>query len=151
MIKFYTDGSCKGNGTSNAVGGWGFIILKNDEEIYRESGTEVGTTNNRMEMLAIINALEKFGGLDTKAEIYTDSAYVHNCLGQKWYVNWQKNGWVSASRQPVKNKDLWERLIPFFEDNRFVFHKVKGHADNKWNNEVDKLVQDAADQRRKEK
>lgn len=144
MIKFYTDGSCKGNGKTNAVGGWAFVILKDNEKIYEESGFEKDTTNNRMEMLAIITALEKFGCLESHAEIYTDSAYIHNCIDQKWYVNWQKNGWVTASRTPVKNKDLWMRLVPFFEDSRFTFYKVKGHATNQWNNLADKLATTAA-------
>lgn len=144
MIKFYTDGSCKGNGKKEAVGGWAYVILKNDEKIYEESGYEKNTTNNRMEMLAVINALEKFGCLEGHAEIYTDSAYIHNCIEQKWYINWQNNGWVTASRTPVKNKELWERLIPFFDNPRYTFYKVKGHADNQWNNLADKLATSAA-------
>ena len=76
--------------------------------------------------------------------IYTDSAYLHNCYTQKWYVNWQNNGWRNTKKEKVANQDLWERLIRYFEMPEVEFVKVKGHADNKWNNYVDGLAQGAS-------
>lgn len=154
MLKIYTDGSCKGNGTKDSVGAWAYLVLNDKEEIlFNDCEAECATTNNRMEMMAVIKAisdtLEYLEDLEVnelpEIEIYTDSAYIHNCLKQKWYENWQKNGWVNSSKQPVKNKDLWELLIPYFENEKFYFYKVKGHADNEWNNYVDELAQSAAD------
>lgn len=155
MLKIFSDGSCKGNGTKDAVGAWAYVVLNNNEEIlFNNHDAECGTTNNRMEMTAVLegikDVLDYLEDLEVnelpEIEIYTDSAYIHNCLKQKWYENWQRNGWVNSSKQSVKNKDLWELLIPYFENSKFSFHKVKGHADNEWNNYVDKLAQDAADE-----
>ena len=77
-------------------------------------------------------------------EVCTDSAYLHNCVKQKWYVNWQNNGWKNAKKQPVANRELWERLIKWFDSPEVDFIKVKGHADNYWNNIVDDLAQTAS-------
>jgi ribonuclease HI len=76
--------------------------------------------------------------------VYTDSAYLHNCYTQGWYKNWQKNGWRNSKKESVANQDLWEMLIPYFEMFEVNFHKVKGHADNMWNNYVDELAQNAS-------
>ena len=82
-----------------------------------------------------------------KITIRTDSAYCHNCYTQKWYKNWQKNGWKNSKKEPVANKTLWLQLIPFFENTNFIFEKVKGHTGAKdWNNEVDKLAVEARKQ-----
>lgn len=146
MLKIYTDGSCRDNGKKDAVGGWAFVILNNENKVGEASDYEINTTNNRMEMLAIIKAIQTVEILPfDKCKIYTDSAYVHNCIKQKWYKNWITNGWVNSSKEPVKNKDLWEQLIPYFENERFEFNKVKGHANSDnihhyWNNYVDKLA-----------
>lgn len=156
MYKIYTDGSCKGNGKKDAVGAFAYVIIgegEDGEEIIAEYADAYrNTTNNRMEMMAVIKALEKLEIITSLEEeketlfansaIFTDSAYIHNCLKQKWYVNWQENGWVNSSKQPVKNKDLWERIIPYF--NKINFYKVKGHAGDKWNEYVDNLAQSQA-------
>ena len=112
-----------------------------------DAQAEVGTTNQRMELAAALNALkvvwpmcEVFDDI----EICTDSAYLHNCVTQKWYVNWQSNGWKNSKKQPVANQDLWEQLVPYFEMPNIKFTKVKGHADNVWNNYVDDLAQTAS-------
>lgn len=149
QIKIYTDGACKANGTKNALGGWAYTIIYNDEVRLDGWGNEKGTTNNRMEMMAVIEALKNFVDLDKDIILYTDSAYIHNCMKQKWYVNWQKNGWVNAAREPVKNKDLWEQIIPYFSNPLIHFEKVKGHGKDeneheKWNNVVDRLAVNAA-------
>lgn len=149
-IKIYTDGACKANGKKDAVGGWGYVIFHDSEEAPAKegSGGEKNTTNNRMEMLAVINSLAECPE-NERIIVYTDSAYIHNCMKQKWYKAWLSNNWVNASRQPVKNRDLWEKLIPYFENPLVDFEKVKGHSKNeneheKWNNYVDKLAVAAA-------
>ena len=144
MIKIYTDGSCRGNGYNNSRGAWGFAVINEQDELrHSDVGGRTDTTNNQMELEAVKRALEFISGypIKEKVEIYTDSAYIHNCVTQGWYKNWQKNGWVNSKKEPVKNKEYWEFLIPYFEDECYSFVKVKGHADNHWNNVVDKMVQ----------
>ena len=157
MFKIYCDGSCKGNGKKDSVGAWAYVILDSNNEIIASySYPEPNTTNNQMEMKALIESvkrLEEFckeKNLNFKVEVYTDSAYIHNCKQQKWYKNWIKNNWVNTKKEPVKNKELWEKIIPFFEDERIHIFKVKGHSKDeneheKWNNYVDKMAQNAAD------
>ena len=141
----YTDGSCLGNGKTENRGGYAFIILnENEEVISKVSKQELNTTNNRMEMKAVINGISEaincLNSNDFIIEVYTDSAYIHNCRIQRWYKSWKNNGWKNSKKEPVKNKDLWEILSFFFEDKRFVFNKVKGHAGNKFNELVDKMA-----------
>lgn len=151
-LKIYTDGSCKGNGGSNSRGGWAFVFINEEEEIILKlSGGELNTTNNRMELTAVIEAI-RIAEIFAKShrviycEIYTDSAYIHNCIKQKWYKNWESNGWITSKKTPVLNKDLWMQLVPYFEDARFNFFKVKGHTGKQdWNDMVDKLAQSAAE------
>lgn len=151
-LKIYTDGSCKGNGGSNSRGGWAFVFIDEEEEIILKlSGGELNTTNNRMELTAVIEAI-RVAEVFAKShrviycEIYTDSAYIHNCIKQKWYKNWESNGWITSKKTPVLNKDLWMQLVPYFEDARFDFFKVKGHTGKQdWNDMVDKLAQSAAE------
>ena len=145
-IDVYTDGSTKNNGRSNAVGGWGFVGIINGMDNYVcGSGAEADTTNQRMELQAAINGLEAVLYLPfEEIEVFSDSAYLINCYKQKWYVNWQKNGWVNSKKQPVANQDLWEKLIPHFNNPRISWSKVAGHAGNHWNEFVDGLAQGAA-------
>lgn len=145
----YCDGSTKANGQVNAVGGWAYALLSENYGTLSaaDSGGEIGTTNQRMELTAAIKALERvmpMVGLFDEVEICTDSAYLHNCYAQGWYRNWQMNGWKNSKKQPVANQDLWELLVPYFETANVKFTKVKGHADNVWNNYVDDLAQTAA-------
>ena len=151
----YTDGSCKANGTEHAIGGWAFTCFyDNGMQLIRlESGNgyEKGTTNNRMEMLAIYQALRYIEDWCIRSHIenpeivvYTDSAYCYNAWKEKWYWNWAKNGWKTSSGTPVKNQDLWIYLIGELERDFVTLEKVKGHADNAYNNEVDMLAQLAA-------
>ncbi len=152
--RIYTDGSTRGNGKENAVGGWAYVVInENGEKVWENSGSEIETTNQRMELTAAIMALEHslavFHIGDTFV-LYTDSAYLHNCYEQKWYDNWILNGWKNAKKQPVANKDLWLRLVPFFTSWGFEFKKVKGHAGDKWNEYVDTLAQGEADKKKRE-
>jgi len=138
MIKIYTDGSCLGNPGN---GGWAAIILE-DEKKTHIKGSKKDTTNNQMELLAPIKALQKIPQ-GSKVEIFTDSKYVKSGITE-WILNWKKNGWITANKQPVKNKDLWTEL-----DNMTIAHEikwiwVKGHSSDKLNNEVDLIAREAA-------
>ena len=138
MIKIYTDGSCLGNPGN---GGWAAIIIE-DEKKTHIKGSKKDTTNNQMELLAPIKALQKIPQ-GSKVEIFTDSKYVKSGITE-WILNWKKNGWITANKQPVKNKDLWIEL-----DNMTIAHEikwiwVKGHSSDKLNNEVDLIARGAA-------
>ena len=146
----YTDGATTGNGKANAPGGWAYVILKDGIMIAQDSGGEVGTTNQRMELQAVIEALKACEALwnpNYEYHFYSDSAYLINCYEQKWYENWERNGWVTTTRKPVSNSELWAEIIPYFRRKSFFFHKVKGHEDDYYNNYVDELAQKAADKR----
>jgi ribonuclease HI len=142
--KIYCDGAVSNNGYENAIGAWAFVILDEEEKIIGEGAERVdGATNNRMELYAAYQGLTYL--LENKQdveniEVYTDSAYLHNCISQKWYINWQKNGWRNAKKEPVANKNLWEHLLPYFIEPRVQFYKVKGHDGDKWNEYVDNLA-----------
>lgn len=148
--QIYTDGACSNNGAEDAAGGWAYVILDEQEKVceYAQS-QEIGTTNQRMELQAIIHALKRITDNTYPAgffvcEIHSDSAYCINAINDKWIVKWRSNGWVTSARQPVKNQDLWKELYDLYaHDERFVFKKVKGHSDNRWNNYVDELAQEA--------
>lgn len=145
-LEIYTDGSCKSL-AKVTFGGWSFIALRGGEFLYRASGGEQETTNQRMELIAIRNALvfaNQNRHPNEKVYIYSDSAYAINCYQKQWYDKWLQNGWINASGQPVANDDLWGEIIPYFDNFWYYFGKVKGHADNYWNNECDRLAQTEA-------
>ena len=134
-IKIYTDGASSGN---PGPGGWGAILMF--ENNYKEiSGNEKNTTNNKMELQAVIQAL-KLIKYPCQIEIYSDSAYVVNAFKQKWIDNWIKNNWKTADKKDVKNLDLWKSLIELLNDHEYTFIKVKGHSDNEYNNRCDELA-----------
>ena len=137
-FKIYTDGACSGNPGS---GGWGAVIFDNDNNQTNISGKEKNTTNNRMEILAAIMALKKIKS-NSQITIYTDSTYVKNGITE-WMFNWKKNDWKTASKKPVKNKDLWIKLDKLCEKNKVSWKWVKGHATNKYNNLADQLATSA--------
>ena len=150
IYKIYTDGATSGNGYENAKGGWAWLILNETEDIIRKGKGHIdNTTNNICELVAVIDACHyawmQINPLDPNPTfiIYSDSAYIINCYEQKWYKKWQSNGWINSKKQPVANKEYWEYLIPFFDDPRFSFEKVKGHANNKYNNIVDGMAVEA--------
>lgn len=146
----YTDGSCRNNGSSDAVGAWGYVIYLNDQKVWEEINTlQTNATNQRAELYGVINACQYMADMIRgysfdEVHIYTDSAYIHNCLTQKWYDSWQRNNWLNSKKQPVANQDLWKELIPFFENPQFYFYKVAGHANDEKNNYIDALVQAAS-------
>jgi len=138
MIEIYTDGSCL---TNPGNGGWAAIINK-DGEITKISGGEKNTTNNRMELLAPINALKNIDA-DSQIEIYTDSQYVK--LGiTEWINKWVINNWQTSKKEDVKNKDLWIKLYDLNKSLSVEWHWVKAHAGNPMNEEVDLLAKKAA-------
>lgn len=146
MVKMYTDGAVSNNGYENAMGGCAYLILKDGEITFSYGWALPQSTNNKCEMMAIIRGcqrIEKEYPSESKIEVYSDSAYCINCYKQQWYKKWMVNGWINSKNQPVKNKELWELLIPFFEDNRFTFIKVKGHSNDEYNNMVDKMAVEA--------
>lgn len=107
------------------------------------SGGEQHTTNNRMEMTAVIRALEALK-TPCAVKLHSDSAYVINCFKNKWYVNWRRNGWRNASKQPVENRDLWEQMLAQVDRHNVEWIKVKGHSDDVLNNRADELARAAA-------
>ena len=139
MIKIYTDGSCLNNPGN---GGWAAII-NHDGDVVRISGSEKKTTNNKMELMAPIKALQKIDK-DEQIEIYTDSKYVK--LGiTEWIHKWKKNNWQTSKKEPVKNKDLWIQLYDLTSSLKISWIWVKGHAGNTLNEEVDLLAKKAAE------
>lgn len=143
VLKIYCDGGCRGNGKENNIGAYGAVILHSNG-IKEISGVAKNTTNNIMELTDIIEALSALTE-DVPVEISCDSAYVVNGINS-WIHNWIKNGWKTSTKKPIENKDLWQQLYTL--KNRFTdikFLKVKGHADDQWNNRADKLCNLAMD------
>ncbi len=133
-IRIYTDGACKGN---PGPGGWGAILQWNGHE--RELfGGEPNTTNNRMELLAVINALEALQR-QCRAEVYTDSQYVQKGISE-WIDSWKRRGWKTADRKPVKNADLWVRLDALASRHELTWHWVRGHDGHAENERADELA-----------
>ena len=131
----YTDGACSGN---PGPGGWGAIILSEEKNEINISGKEKSTTNNRKELMAPIMALRKIKKA-SKITIYTDSIYLKNGI-TTWIKNWEKNGWKSSNKKPVKNKDLWVTLNKLSKEHIIDWKWVKAHAGNKYNEIADKLA-----------
>lgn len=141
-IIVYCDGACSGNQSAKNVGGWG-AVLKYKEHVKELHGGERNTSNQRMELTACIKALE---AIKTKkpVEIFSDSAYLINCMNQRWYERWRRNGWKNVKKQPVENKDLWMRLLELLNDHEVTFHKVEGHAGVALNERADALARRGA-------
>jgi ribonuclease HI len=136
-IEIWTDGACSGN---PGPGGWGAIVVVDGDE--RElSGGERATTNNRMELMGAISALESLAP-GAHAIVHTDSQYVKNGLTQ-WIHGWKKNGWRTASREPVKNVDLWQRLDAAAREHTVTWKWVKGHNGDPMNERADALARQA--------
>lgn len=137
-VTIYTDGACSGN---PGAGGWGAILMcgSHSKQI---SGGEAETTNNRMELAAVLNALLALK-TPSRVTLYSDSAYVVNAFNQGWITNWQKSGWRTSGRKPIQNKDLWLKLIELTKKHEVKFVKVKGHSDNTLNDRCDMLARAA--------
>jgi len=140
QVTLYTDGACSGN---PGPGGWGAILSYRGQN--RElSGHMPNTTNNRMEVFAVISGL---GALKEPChvDVYSDSAYTVNAFNEHWIDNWQKNGWLNSEKKPVENSDLWKLLLQIIrmKKHEIVFHKVKGHAEDPLNIRCDELARSA--------
>lgn len=134
-VTIYTDGACSGN---PGAGGWGAVLIGagKQKEI---SGFDPLTTNNQMELTAVIKSLELLK-VSCNVKLYSDSAYVVNAINQNWLFNWKNNNWLGADKKPVKNIELWQKLDNLLNKHSVEFIKVKGHADNELNNRCDKLA-----------
>lgn len=149
MFTVYTDGSCVGAATKRKAG-YGIIISNDEFNIYQEVYGKISAdkpTNQIAELVAAIYGIETVMSNfpssqypDEKILLYTDSAYIVNCFKDKWYYNWEQNGWVNSKKEPVANKELWERLISLTRYYNIEFVKVKGHAENAMNNRCDTLA-----------
>ena len=137
-VIIYTDGACSGN---PGPGGWGAVLMYKDNK-KEISGNNPATTNNIMEITAVIEAL-KLLKFPCNVKVYSDSSYVVNCFIKGWIYNWQKNNWKTASKDPVKNKELWEELYSLTKKHKVKFNKVKGHSTNELNNRCDYLATSA--------
>ena len=139
-IKIYTDGSCLGN---PGAGGYAAIIIDEKNNCVEIVGGEPKTTNNRMELMAAIEALKKVSA-DDLIELSTDSSYLKNAFTQGWLANWKRNGWITSNGTPVLNVDLWKKLDALMFNRSVKFNWVKGHAGNKFNERCDKLARTEA-------
>jgi ribonuclease HI len=139
IVEIYTDGACRGN---PGPGGWGALLSIGEHE-KELSGADPQTTNNRMELTAVIRALEALKR-PTEARIYTDSEYVRRGITE-WVKNWKARGWKTADRKPVKNQDLWERLDLLAAGHKIEWRWVRGHSGVPGNERVDRLANQAID------
>ncbi|NGP89608.1 ribonuclease HI [Fodinibius halophilus] len=135
----FTDGACSGN---PGPGGWGVLLQWNGVEKELTGGAS-HTTNNRMEMRAVIEALNAITQ-PCHVKIHSDSALIVNAFKQNWIKSWKKRGWKTANKKPVKNKDLWEEMLEAMKPHKVEWIKVKGHSDNVRNNRVDRLAVEAS-------
>ena len=134
-VDIYTDGACSGN---PGIGGYcAILIYKGVEKIV--SGCVKDTTNNRMELLSVIEGLKALNE-KCRVNLYSDSQYVVDAFNLKWIENWQNNGWRTSNKKEVKNVDLWKELLVLFDKHQVNFIKVKGHSDNEFNNRCDKIA-----------
>ncbi len=135
QVTIYTDGACSGN---PGPGGWGAILIYGTHR--RElSGGEASTTNNRMELLSVITALEALRE-PCAVDLYSDSKYVTDGLSKGWAKRWREKGWVKSDRKPALNPDLWGRLLDLCQRHSVTCHWVKGHAENEYNNRCDEMA-----------
>ena len=134
-VTIYTDGACSGN---PGPGGWGAVLQYGEHE-KELSGGEARTTNNRMELTGVIEALRRLKE-PCVVELYSDSKYVIDALSKGWVYGWKKRGWIKSDKKPALNVDLWELLLPLIEKHDVRYHWVKGHAENRYNNRCDELA-----------
>ncbi|MEQ8236475.1 MAG: ribonuclease HI [Syntrophomonadaceae bacterium] len=138
-IIIYTDGACSGN---PGPGGWAAVLLSQDKKKEIRGG-ERETTNQRMELKAVIEALRALKVKDWDVIVYSDSAYLVNAFQQKWLDKWQRNGWRNSKKEPVANQDLWQELLRLTSLNRVKIVKVKGHDGELYNERCDELARQA--------
>lgn len=127
LVNIYTDGACSGNQNETNTGGWGAVLEYGD---YRKElfGGESNTTNNRMEMLALLSAFRALTKDHLNIRVFSDSSYLMNCFREKWYEKWYQNNWKTSNKTDVENRDLWESLLVFIQKHSIEFYRVKGHV-----------------------
>lgn len=127
ILRVYTDGGCAGNQNDENLGGWGAVLEfgSASKELF---GCERNTTNNRMEMTALLRAFEAIKKEGQTIQVFSDSSYLMDCFRKGWYKGWQKNGWKTSKKTPVENQDLWQALIPYLDRHEIRFYRVKGHV-----------------------
>lgn len=127
ILRIYTDGGCAGNQNDENLGGWGAVLEfgRASKELF---GCERNTTNNRMEMTALLRAFEAIKKEGQTIQVFSDSSYLMDCFRKGWYKGWQKNGWKTSKKTPVENQDLWQALIPYLDRHEIRFYRVKGHV-----------------------
>lgn len=130
ILRIYTDGGCSGNQNDENLGGWG-AVMEYGAAVKELYGSERNTTNNRMEMTALLEAFKAIKKERQTIHVFSDSSYLMDCFRKKWYANWQKNGWKTAGKKPVENMDLWKQLIPYTQRHDISFYRVKGHVNLK--------------------
>tara|TARA_B110000444_G_scaffold197331_1_gene188140 strand:- start:241 stop:699 length:459 start_codon:yes stop_codon:yes gene_type:complete len=140
IIELFSDGACKGN---PGLGGWG-VLIKNSKTLNELKGSQQQTTNNRMELIAVIEGLKSIKK-HSHIQITTDSMYVKNGINQ-WINNWKKNGWRTAAKKPVKNKDLWQELDELVQNYSIKWLWVKGHSGHPGNERADQLANEAIEE-----
>jgi len=151
-MNIFTDGACKENarydGIAEGKGGWAYVVLtqapgKDMEIEEQKSGSKKGTTNQEMEIQAVAEAFESLGRVSEPINLYSDSAYVINCLKDRWYDKWKSNGWLNSKMQPVKNQDTWERLINVVGNFNVNFYHIKRNS-SKFIRIVDSMAKEAS-------
>ena len=135
VVTLYTDGACSGN---PGPGGWGAILEYNGHELAL-SGGERDTTNNRMELTAVIRGLQRLKE-PCIVELYSDSKYVIDALQKGWAVGWKKRGWIKSDKKPALNPDLWAELLELTSRHELHYHWIKGHAEHEKNNRCDQMA-----------
>ena len=141
LLRIYTDGACSGNQNETNVGGWGSVLEYGDAVKELHGGT-LNTTNNRMELTAVIEAFKALNRDGLDIEVFSDSSYVMNCFREKWYEKWEKNGWIGTSKKPVENQELWKELLALVRKHNVTFYRVKGHVNlNSKVTDFDKLYE----------
>ncbi|MTI86164.1 MAG: ribonuclease HI [Firmicutes bacterium] len=144
QVEIYTDGACSGN---PGPGGYG-VVLKYGENIKELSGACEDTTNNRMELLAVIKGLEALKR-PCQVTLYSDSKYIVDAMNKGWVRGWQARGWIRGNKKPAKNSDLWKKILELSSEHKVEWVWVKGHADNEFNNRCDWLAVEATNKIKK--
>ena len=127
VLRIYTDGGCAGNQSKTNFGGWGAVLEYGQHQKELHGGAR-DTTNNLMEMTALLEAFKAIKKSGQTIEVFSDSSYLMDCFRKKWYVNWQKNGWKTSKKEPVEHRDIWEQLISYLDVHNISFYRVKGHV-----------------------
>ena len=127
ILRIYTDGGCRGNQSDENIGGWG-SVLEYAGHTKELSGGAVNTTNNVMEMTALIEAFKAITKEGQTIEVFSDSSYLMDCFRKKWYVKWQQNGWKTSKKEPVEHREMWEELLSYLDIHDISFYRVKGHV-----------------------